>query len=247
MFAFSPRPLLSTDCFGSLIYAHRYQSLHYTASLMISGEEWSFEVQVRLYLSVNARSHTRKCNLNFYGAGEKCIQIRSEEMHRLAEFGVAAHWDYKLQNKATICLPDKPLSYGNTAMLALRSEIQPVDIDNAAVNRSPTREPQKGRIASYIDALTSSREAIVQNNLFFFISSTKSALDGKIVSIDPSSSNVADVLKKYGANINGRVIDEISGGTLEMYRNGVIISMDEELCNGDVLTLPHFIIDYLIF
>ena len=54
MFAYSPRPLLSTDCFGSLIYAHRYQSLHYTASLMISGEEWSFEVQVRLYLSVNA-------------------------------------------------------------------------------------------------------------------------------------------------------------------------------------------------
>ena len=131
-------------------------------------------------------------------------------------------------------------------MLALRSEIQPVDIDNAAVNRSPTREPQKGRIASYIDALTSSRETIVQNNLFFFISSTKS-LDGKIVSIDPSSSNVADVLKKYGANINGRVIDDISGGTLEMYRNGVIISMDEELCNGDVLTLPHFIIDCLIF
>jgi hypothetical protein len=168
-------------------------------------------------------------------------------MHRLAEFGVAAHWDYKLQNKATICLPDKPLSYGNTAMLALRSEIQPVDVDNATVNRSPTREPQKGRIASYIDALTSSRETIVQNNLFVFISSTKSALDGKIVSIDPSSSNVADVLKKYGANIDGRVIDDISGGTLEMYRNGVIISMDEELCNGDVLTLPHFIIDYLIF
>ena len=105
----------------------------------------------------------------------------------------------------------------------------------------------KASSSSVLDALTSSRETIVQNNLFFFISSTKSALDGKIVSIDPSSSNVADVLKKYGANIDGRVFDDISGGTLEMYRNGVIISMDEELCNGDVLTLPHFIIDYLIF
>jgi hypothetical protein len=26
---------------------HRYQSLHYTASLTIAGEEWPFEVQVR--------------------------------------------------------------------------------------------------------------------------------------------------------------------------------------------------------
>ncbi len=168
-------------------------------------------------------------------------------MHRIAEFGVAAHWDYKLQNKVTICLPDNPPSYGNTSMLALRSEIQPEEVYSATVNRSPTREPQKGRIASYIDALTSSRETIVQNNLFFFISSTKSALDGKIVSIDPSYSNVADVLKKYGANIDRRVMDDILGGTLEIYRNGVIISKDEELCNGDVLTLPHFIIDYLTF
>jgi GTP pyrophosphokinase len=40
-----------------------YQSLHYTASFMIAGDEWPFEVQ-----------------------------IRSKEMHRVSEFGVAAHW-----------------------------------------------------------------------------------------------------------------------------------------------------------
>ena len=171
-------------------------------------------------------------------------------MHRIAGFGVAEHWDYKLQKKETISLPDKPLSYGNTAMIAHRSDILPEEeeVDNAIVMKIPSRESQKGRIASYIDALTSSRETIVQNNLFFFISSTKSALDGKIVSIDPSASSVTDALKKYGAEMYGRLIDDISAVGPEMYRNGVtIISLDEELCNGDVLTLPPFIIDYLTF
>jgi hypothetical protein len=171
-------------------------------------------------------------------------------MHRIAEFGVAAHWDYKLQSKSTISLPDEHLSNGNTAMIARRSDIQPVEekVDNAKVIEIPSSEPQRGRIASYIDALTSSRETIVQNNLFFFISSTKSALDGKIVSIDPSASTVADVLKKYGAKMYERLIDDVSAVNLGIFRNGVtIISLEEELRNGDVLTLPPFIIDYMTF
>jgi ppGpp synthetase/RelA/SpoT-type nucleotidyltranferase len=50
-----------------------YQSLHYTASLTDStGKHFPFEVQ-----------------------------IRSEEMHRVAEYGVAAHWDYKLASSST--------------------------------------------------------------------------------------------------------------------------------------------------
>jgi (p)ppGpp synthase/HD superfamily hydrolase len=43
-----------------------YQSLHYTATTNWQGEEWSME-----------------------------IQVRSEEMHNVAEFGVASHWEYK--------------------------------------------------------------------------------------------------------------------------------------------------------
>jgi (p)ppGpp synthase/HD superfamily hydrolase len=47
-----------------------YQSLHYTASTPWHGEEWSME-----------------------------IQVRSGEMHKVAEFGVASHWNYKLTAK----------------------------------------------------------------------------------------------------------------------------------------------------
>lgn len=49
-----------------------YQSLHYTASTEWHGEEWNME-----------------------------IQIRSGEMHKVAEFGVASHWDYKTRGKPT--------------------------------------------------------------------------------------------------------------------------------------------------
>lgn len=43
-----------------------YQSLHYTASTPWRGEEWNME-----------------------------IQVRSGEMHKVAEFGIASHWNYK--------------------------------------------------------------------------------------------------------------------------------------------------------
>jgi ppGpp synthetase/RelA/SpoT-type nucleotidyltranferase len=55
-----------------------YQSLHYTASTEWHGEEWSME-----------------------------IQIRSGEMHKVAEFGVASHWDYKVRGKPNKALEEE--------------------------------------------------------------------------------------------------------------------------------------------
>lgn len=48
-----------------------YQSLHYTASTKWGGEEWSVE-----------------------------IQIRSGDMHQVAEFGLASHWEYKANTQS---------------------------------------------------------------------------------------------------------------------------------------------------
>lgn len=47
-----------------------YQSLHYTAHTMWDNEDFQFE-----------------------------IQVRTGEMHQVAEFGLASHWDYKAQQK----------------------------------------------------------------------------------------------------------------------------------------------------
>jgi len=52
--------------------ANGYQSLHYTATTNWQGQVWSME-----------------------------IQVRSGEMHNVAEFGVASHWDYKVRGKET--------------------------------------------------------------------------------------------------------------------------------------------------
>lgn len=205
-----------------------YQSLHYTAALVINEEEWPFEVQ-----------------------------IRSEEMHRIAEFGVAAHWDYKLQKKSK-ALPDKsmskatnlplalPASAVETKRLSLAQSIK-VSIDEEEFDISQPNFNTKGRISSYIEALTTSREKLVQNNLFVFVSSSRSALDGRIVSVDPSACNVADVLEQYGVEMSESIIEDISRGTIKLYRNGVLTMLDRELANGDVLTLPAFLIDAIVF
>lgn len=52
--------------------ANGYQSLHYTATTNWQAQVWSME-----------------------------IQVRSGEMHNVAEFGVASHWDYKVRGKET--------------------------------------------------------------------------------------------------------------------------------------------------
>ena len=162
---------------------------------------------------------------------------------------MAAHWDYKLQNKATKSLPGEPtLSGGNATVLALpsartttatMSEMQSADANVTKALEGTSGAAPKGRIASYIEALATSREAIVRNNLFVFLSSTESALDGRIVSIDPSALNVAKVLKRYGgAAMEEDILEDISAGALEVYRNGVSTSLDEEILNRDILTLP---------
>lgn len=187
-----------------------YQSLHYTANLVINGEDWPFEVQ-----------------------------IRSEEMHRIAEYGVAAHWDYKLETKSA-ALPEATsavTSATNVPILALPAASNVTDTNveklskrKSETNRQSPTSQKKGRIESYIEALTTSRETLVETNLFVFLSSTESALDGHLVSIDPSFASIADVLKKSGVEL-----DNMTSGII--FRNGVHATLDDEVSNGDVITV----------
>lgn len=84
-----------------------YQSLHYTADVFRNGVDWLFEVQVR-----------------------------SSEMHRLAEFGVAAHWDYKMQQGSLVIADnvDKSVVPFTKASNDMREEEELDMLDELEVN-----------------------------------------------------------------------------------------------------------------
>ena len=114
-----------------------YQSLHFTSSVTWNSQEFPFEVQVR-----------------------------SEEMHRVAEFGVAAHWDYKL---------------GNKNLSALTASSQRDSSDEAGEN-------------AYIDALVTARRTLVGSTVYVFLAGSSTALEeGKLLSL-PVGAKVSDIL-----------------------------------------------------
>ena len=139
-------------------------------------------------------------------------------------------------------------------MLPAAQESTPVQLalppsEQVAITSSSSLVParkkkNKGRVASYIEALATSREAIVQNNVFVFLSSTESALDGTIISVN-SSAKVSDVLKQY-VKLDRDDVDGIDLDEVVIYQNGVRVRLEtlgEELSNGDVLTVTSGILD----
>jgi len=210
-----------------------YQSLHFTAQMFRHGADWQFEVQVR-----------------------------SEEMHRLAEYGVAAHWDYKLQGstglegvtKASNTV-NKPGAHTvknlaeklkNASKASLQEEEMPpgVDLDEelsakkiALANEDEDCEgsdldtSRDDRCSSYIEALTTARDDIMANKVFVFVSTTDSALDGKILPLSVGAT-VGDALREadeqYGYDF---------GEEAEFLCNGQTIGVNDELMNGDVVVV----------
>jgi ppGpp synthetase/RelA/SpoT-type nucleotidyltranferase len=121
-----------------------YQSLHFTSSVTWNGQEFPFEVQVR-----------------------------SEEMHRIAEYGVAAHWDYKLGSKNFSALP---------------ASSQQNSSDDAVEN-------------AYIDALVTARRTLVGSTVYVFLAGSSAALEeGKLLSL-PVGAKVSDVLTELSKDL----------------------------------------------
>lgn len=198
-----------------------YQSLHHTANLFRNGVDWLFEVQVR-----------------------------SEEMHRLAEFGVAAHWDYKIQGplvpvttvapSADVVSRDSDSSQeeifkaGDGADEGIEEFIDGVLDANLAEEEDAEDDEndaeRSDRCYSYIEALTSAREDIKANNVFVFISSTASANDGKILPLSLGAT-VADALRKAEDRYGMNLVES------KLLCNGQDISMGDELKNGDVVVI----------
>jgi len=209
--------------------ANGYQSLHYTASTSWMGEDWKME-----------------------------FQVRSGEMHKVAEFGLASHWDYKEKGKGnqgsrpgsssgpyfadedhssdayTRRIQEWHWEQTQAAMWdASPATFVPDFLENAVDSRVRADRIQErtARLAPYIQALTKAQSNLAQESVFVFMSSSDS--DGKILTL-PAGACVLDALKeaKRSSRHANAVWDEST-----LLHNGGYSSITQQLRNGDVLTV----------
>jgi hypothetical protein len=173
-----------------------YQSLHYTSSINLRGMEFPFEVQVR-----------------------------SDEMHRLAEFGVAAHWDYKLGNKSdpTTSLTVKG-GQSKAGLLLPPARTQ----DESPDSGLPIAGMGKGAVpvGPYVDALVTAKRNMMQQTVYVFLAGET---EGKLISL-PTNSLVRDAITALdGQNADGGPDEP------KLWLNGRTAYLDDSVVNGDVL------------
>lgn len=170
-----------------------YQSLHYTASTEWQDEDWTLE-----------------------------IQIRSGEMHKVAEYGLASHWDYKSKTNGNA--PPATTDYSSDSYTKHVQEWhweQRAAADDLSMNtverhlRAERIRKRNKELAPYLEALTTAQSQLVANHVFVFRGHNIVAL--------PSGARVQDAW----APELGRP-----------FLNGQESSLNKRLRNGDLLTAP---------
>jgi len=152
-----------------------YQSLHFTATTSSRGLEWPFE-----------------------------MQIRSKDMHRTAQYGLAAHWDYKMKTKGMLSsepvleLSPNELYSQRLSRFSLEDSFQKLTRSGSKLrlnfNSRPLSNPRfvyrhflelnqiradraKARdeqLAPYIEAFSKTQSNLAKDHVFIFLSSTSS-------------------------------------------------------------------------
>jgi len=215
-----------------------YQSLHHTSSIFKFGQEWPFEVQ-----------------------------IRTEDMHDKSEYGIAAHWDYKLQGRKDIDrgTNNNVLSSGSDDEKNCRKKLmlngshdedekaEEIMIDendpfvtfhkehSSSSNEDKTSMKSlklSSMIESYVSALHTARNHMLDQTIFiFFLTSGASAIEGKLLGI-PAGSSVADALIEVCNRCNLKVSKDFDSSDMTVFLNGKEADLHQVLEMGDTLMIP---------
>ena len=202
-----------------------YQTLHYTARTHWGGVDWPLEVQVR-----------------------------SGEMHRVAEYGLAAHWDYKERTGrgagASAAGPASALDQNYLEAVQewhWQQKEGEVQQDITASSREGERDHRGHRCglgddgaasSPYIQALSVAQADLARDQVFVVLAPEGSDQAGTVVSL-PSGSCVIDALREGARRF------EVDGQCFQgkahpgVTHNGLPVpTVTQKLNNGDVVTLP---------
>jgi ppGpp synthetase/RelA/SpoT-type nucleotidyltranferase len=191
--------------------ANGYQSLHHTSKVTRNKQDFFFEVQ-----------------------------IRSEEMHRLAEFGLAAHWTYKsgfshpvLSESSSRENPIQSLDFNGEVSLS-QSSFSPFSGDGLVPRKSEVRSTSAISDESlYVRALGNARQSLMQSQVYVFLAGPSSPLErGRLLSL-PVGSLIIDAvaLLRSTEDFPFRLEE------LRVWRNGNLAQLEERVRNGDMVVL----------
>lgn len=171
-----------------------YQSLHYTSSISSQGQRWPFE-----------------------------IQVRSDEMHRIAEYGVAAHWEYKGHQPAEVLTPSHFQALPQAEESIMHEILSDVE------GGRPLGATKAAEESSYIEALVNAQQSLVRQKVFCFFAG---AIDnkGQLLSL-PVGSTVGDAMEE---------LEELTGTAVvgaKILVNGRVAELNDFVANGDVLLI----------
>lgn len=221
------QPLVGNPRFKDYIElpkANGYQSLHYTAMAEFAGDNWTME-----------------------------IQVRSNEMHSVAEYGLASHWDYKLAKKSRSKTSSPKLEVKieddiDRSSQAYLRKVQQWHWQHVGAQMEPTKstlEEKSGgaglrnthlressqHLEPYIRALTAARMDLARDFVFVFLKPNTTA-EARVLAL-PSGACVVDAIREGEKSLGLNLWKSACLYDL----NGAAATVSRRLSNGDVLTV----------